>query len=46
MSSTGERERTGRDRKSVSWAVVMTLLVVTVLMMLGAIYLVVRSGKV
>ena len=44
--SSEERQRTSRHRKSVNWAVVMTLLIVTVLMMLGAIYLVVRSGKV
>jgi len=35
----------GRQRKPANWAVVVALLVVTALAMLGAIYLVVRTGK-
>ncbi|HVW27228.1 MAG TPA: hypothetical protein VHC69_17800 [Polyangiaceae bacterium] len=35
----------GRRRKPVSWALVVTILIVSGLAMLGAIYLVVRTGK-
>jgi len=35
----------GRRRKPANWAVVVTVLIVTGLAMLGAIWLVVHSGK-
>lgn len=35
----------GRRRKPVSWALVLAILLVSGLAMLGAIYLVVRTGK-
>ena len=40
----GERHG-GRRRKPANWALVVTVLIVTGLAMLGAIYLVVRTGK-
>jgi hypothetical protein len=35
----------GRRRKPANWAVVITVLIVTGLAMLGAIWFVVRTGK-
>jgi hypothetical protein len=44
-SPRGDQDGGRRRRKPVSWAVVVTVLIVTGLLMLGAIWLVVRSGK-
>ena len=44
MNETRRGDR-GRQRKSANWAVVMTILILSALAMLGAIWLVVRSGK-
>jgi hypothetical protein len=43
--STEGPTRRGRERKAAHWGVVLTLLIVTCVAMLGAIYWVVRTGK-
>jgi hypothetical protein len=45
MNETRGDQHGRRQRKPANWAVVVTVLIVTGLAMLGAIWLVVRTGK-
>ncbi|HEX3593489.1 MAG TPA: hypothetical protein VHU80_00245 [Polyangiaceae bacterium] len=45
MSEPLPERRSARDRKATNWGLVLGLLVLTCIAMLGAIYWVVRTGK-